>query len=530
MPDDDTGLDWLDELAGDDAEAALRAAMDHAPVLLGTPGVVPALLLDPRWDPERRMRLFEALLEHARLDRESGGRLGERFLAEARGTIDGLAASGGLDLETALSLARAYARAEIDAPEALASFLLASIADEAKSRGCPGDLDAELDGLRQEAEGDTYRLHAMLEDLLGLLPAPLRPGFVHRVAGRDETWCGRLALYWLLDTASEVRLAAAGGLGERARRGSLDPGSAAALPLIRSWLPADGTRPLLDTALREARQRGPVGPLDEHGMRRLQLFGTVPDGTGGQSFAAALEGGNGPAAALVLLKTGEGVKDAFLAQGDGIEDVVPSHVAESGGFEVVWPALETVLAAALADGLITGRPPAAGLLDVAGACGLADLRPRPTGVPEWAALADPGGEVAGLSASERSVLVDRSAQWTLDHELVSTWSEGTAVVDEALDEAPGPRQLETALWTRLEERRGYWALLMLRTAHVLRAGNRCGEWQSFAATAAALLDGWPLKKVPIMEHVLSASIAAWQVEEYGLAIGVPDEDAWPGDE
>ena len=530
MPDDDTGLDWLDELAGDDAEATIRAATEHAPVLLGTPGVVPTLLLDPRWDPERRMRLFEALVEYARLDRESGGRLGERFLAEAHGAIDGLAASGGLDLETALSLARTYARAEIDAPEALASFLLASIADEAESRGVSGDLDAELDALRREAEGDTYRLYAMLEDLLGLLPAPLRPGFVHRVAGWDEAWCGRLALYWLLDTASEIRLAAAGGLGERALRGTLEPGSAAALPLVRSWLPADGTLPLLDSALREARLRGPVGPLEEHGLRRLQLFGTVPDGTGGQSFAAALESGDGPAAALVLLRTGEGVKEAFLAQGDGIEDVVPSHVAESGGFEVAWPALETVLAAALADGLLTGRPPAPGLLDVAGACGLADLRPRPMGVPEWTALADPGGEVAGLSASERRVLVGRSAQWTLDHELVSTWSEGTAVVDEALDDAPGPRQLQAALWTRLEERRGYWALLMLRTAHVLRAGSRGGEWRSFAATAAALLDGWALKEVPIMEHVLSASIAAWQVEEYGLAIGLPDEDAWPGAE
>ena len=152
------------------------------------------------------------------------------------------------------------------------------------------------------------------------------------------------------------------------------------------------------------------------------------------------------------------------------------------------------------------------------------------GVPEWTALADPGSKVAGLSVRERRVLVGRSAKWPLDHALVSTWSEGTAVVDEALDGAPGPRQLQAALWTRLEERRGYWALLMRRTAHVLRAGSRGGEWRSFAATAVALLDGWALKKVPIMEHVLSASIAAWQVEEYGLAIGLPDKDAWPGAE
>ena len=166
--------------------------------------------------------------------------------------------------------------------------------------------------------------------------------------------------------------------------------------------------------------RFPVGPLKKHALRRLQLFGTVPDGTGSQTFAATLERSNGRAAALVLLKTGEGAEDFFLAQGNFIEDVVSSHVAESGGFEVAWLALETVLAAAPADGLLVGRLPAAGLLYVVGACHLGELRPQPIGVPEWTALADPGGVVAGLSARKRRVLVGRSAQWPLDHERAST--------------------------------------------------------------------------------------------------------------
>ena len=150
-----------------------------------------------------------------------------------------------------------------------------------------------------------------------------------------------------------------GGLLERARLGTLDAGTAESLPAIRSWLPAGGARPLLDTALREARRRGPVGPLQARGLRRLHLFGTIPDGAGGPTFAASLEGERGPAAVLVLLNTGEGAKDAFLAQGEGIEDVVPGHVAESGGFDVAWPALGPALCAALADGLAAGRPPAA---------------------------------------------------------------------------------------------------------------------------------------------------------------------------
>ena len=230
MPGDDGIGEWLDELGGDGSAAAIRLAMRHAPALLGTPGIARTLLLDPQRDAARRLRLFEALVGQGGLDRENGGRLGAGFLAEAQETIEGLAASGGLDAGTALSLGRAYARAEIDAPGTLTSFLLCAIEAHAASDGYSGDFVAELDCLRREAGGDTHRLHATLQDMLGLIPAPQRPGFVHGVAVRDQAMCGRLALYWLLDPAEELRHAAAGGMLERARRGALDPGTAGTLP------------------------------------------------------------------------------------------------------------------------------------------------------------------------------------------------------------------------------------------------------------------------------------------------------------
>ena len=68
---------------------------------------------------------------------------------------------------------------------------------------------------------------------------------------------------------------------------------------------------------------------------------------------------------------------------------------------------------------------------------------------------------------------------------------------------------------------------MLSTAHVLRACSTGGVWRSFAAMVVAVFDGWALKTVPNMERVLSAGIAAWQVEEHDLAFGLPDEDARP---
>ncbi len=528
MPDDDFILDCLDELGdGPEPAAAVRLAAERSPDLLAAPGTAAALLCGPEEDTDRRLLLFAALVERARLDMEGRGRLGLGFLRDAEAAIDGLLDAGGLEFETALALARAYGFAGIEAPESLLSFLVAGIAEPSGKEGVAHDFDAEVDALRRHAGNDAHALHVLLADSLALVPAPLRPGLVHHVAGRDREDYGRLALYWLLDEAADVRLAAAGGLLQRARRGSLDAASASPLPLIRTWIPADGARPLLDAALREARRRGLAGALEPSGLRPVQLFGTVPDASGGQSFAAALEGRDGPAAALVLVKAGQGVRDAFLVHGDDAGGALSSQAAESGAFPVSWEALEPALAAGLADGFAAGRPPAAGLIDVVSACGLMELRPRAMTAQDWLARIDPAGEIADLPARRRDRLVRASADWPGDHEHVAGWCEGTAAVDRLLDSAAGARQLEAALWTRLDERRGDWALLMLRTAHVLRAGGDA-DWRSFAATAAALLEGRALKKVPIMKHVLCASIAVWQVEEYGLAIGIPDDGAWPG--
>ena len=196
MSDDDPVRAWLEDLGdSDDPAEAIHLAMDHAPALLSTPGIASALISHREGDAPRRLLLFAALVEQARLNMESRGRLAESFLAEARAVIDELADGGNLDLETAMTLARAYGSADIEAPDSLLSFLLADIQARAQDDGFPGDLDAGLDALQQEAGGDHYALYALLVDMLSAVPAPLRPGLVHHIADRDEAWCGRLALY-----------------------------------------------------------------------------------------------------------------------------------------------------------------------------------------------------------------------------------------------------------------------------------------------------------------------------------------------
>ena len=171
MSDDDPVRAWLEDLGdSDDPADAIHLAMDHASTLLSTPGIASALISHREGDASRRLLLFAALVEQARLNMEGRGRLAESFLAEARDAIDELAEAGDLNLETAMPLARA------------------------QDEGFPGDLDAGLDALRQEARRDDYALHALLVDMLSAVPAPLRPGLVHHIVDRDEAWCGRLAL------------------------------------------------------------------------------------------------------------------------------------------------------------------------------------------------------------------------------------------------------------------------------------------------------------------------------------------------
>lgn len=89
-------------------------------------------------------------------------------------------------------------------------------------------------------------------------------------------------------------------------------------------------------------------------------------------------------------------------------------------------------------------------------------------------------------------------------------------MDEALKGVGDRRQANAALWATLGKRRDYRSLLVARAAHVLNAATGEEDWRSFVATAAALIDGAAPQTLPVMEHVLDASLATWQAEEYIL--------------
>ena len=523
MPEADLLQACLDELDGvDDFLDRRQLAEEHAPVLLGRTGI--ASMLAARIartadsEPNAPLDLFGVLVERAQRDAENRRRFGEPFLAEARGAIDTLAARGDLPDHAALGLARAFIRAGLEAPECLFPIFAGEPGTGQALAAFPGLLDREIDRLARHAGGDDHLLHDLLANLMAVLPSEFRPTFVHHVSGREEERYGRAALYWLLVRSPEVRLAAASGLSGRVRGDAMEPALPALVPLIRNWMPADSARPLLDTALREARLRSRFHPMARPAGRPARFLAALPAGSGMQHLAAALDPADGPACAVVVVKAGHGVTIAHIFRDDEALSAASNLEDELGALDVPFQAFETALSAAIADGLAEGRPPPARLIDVAAGFDLSELRPRAMTARDWLAELDPGGAIAGLPDGERDGLIRRSSAWPDDRPIMDTWFEGTALLDESLKTADGPRQTLEAFRARLEERRGDWALLVLRAAHVLKAAGDA-DWRSFAAVASALLDGRALKGIPVMDRIFLATVDAWHEEERRLRAG-----------
>ena len=328
-------------------------------------------------DRAQGLALFRALIREAGEDRENRGSLGGRFLEEAAKSVEALVGREELDADAALELTDAYARAEVEAPEALVAWLMARLDALARSEAgtALGALDEEIERVRQAADEDDQDLYRVVDKWLDVFPARRKAGVVRHIAGRTEDFGGRLALYWLLDPVAEVRLAAAGGINGRVNMRIAEPESLSVVPLVRNWMPADAARGLLDAALREARRHGLFAPLAGSPGTAVRFLGNLPDRLGEQEFAAVAETDDGPILALATTRLGQGVGQAAVIGGEHAREGMAGVENSRDTFELPRQSLELLLGAALAEGLEGVVWRRGGLIDVAVAGGLAELRP-----------------------------------------------------------------------------------------------------------------------------------------------------------
>ena len=144
----------LDELRDSTEPGATQALPRERRIeLLGTAGVASGLVAVDRQDGDRRRgpELFEALIEPARMDEANWGRLGARFLEETATSIGGLALPDGIEPAVTHGPNMAYARANVEAPEALAEWLIGQIDPLRESRWLRQGFEKEMGNAEAEA-------------------------------------------------------------------------------------------------------------------------------------------------------------------------------------------------------------------------------------------------------------------------------------------------------------------------------------------------------------------------------------------
>lgn len=508
------------------ASGARHAVKRIALSLIADPDLAKTLVaviacFDGQKDTEERLvALLSLTLDEARMARENNKKSGASFIDAVEDEIDTRKAEGGLTDSGRLYLASCWVRAGLDAPEALATELdmLDDMQAELDLSGAP-DIGPIIDKLIGEVSGghldSASALHTGFSELLATLPASVRWTLVRQTVARPKAVLGELGCALLLDRRSEIRQGALDGLSDRLDDGAMAPDLIAKLTVMRSWIEDDDTRSGIDTIVRKALRTG-GGRASAVAVPKVhRALSSLVDGTGAQSMSVAVQTGGTRSVAVVLIKQGFGIKDAYVvpcssaSEQRRMMDMITSEV-ETLDVPVSYVADAIVIG--IAEGLQAGHPPAPGLAGVAQVLGLAELRPRPATVSGIAALADPDGQIAAMSAQARGRLINASADWQERFPMIfESWYEDSDAFTDAIEGSRTPTAMKRALWEALEERRSHWAGVIARMAHMLHAVGDAEAIQ-FAAVAMALEEGRALKKTPVMEMIFDLSFEVWLYE------------------
>lgn len=528
------------DASGDDyrsfkeAARALYDAPEHAAELLR----LIAARAQPDEELEDMVRLLASGLDEARMARENGRQRGQAVIDALEDDLAGLAATTGrMTFTGRIALASSWRRAGLVPPDALATQLHPDDALEALDGDIADDmpdLNAVLSSMAEGSADAGEVLQSGLMDMLAALPDDMCRGLVRQVAKQPQAVFGAVACALLLERRTAVQEGAVEGLGDRVDDGFMTADLLSRLTVLRSWIVDPDLHGHVDAVIAKALRKGVDGESSRKPTKIHRVLASWIDGSGSQSVAASLQAGSSRNVAVLLLKQGFGVKDAYVVpcksatEQRKLLDTIANNVDT---MEVPAGFLAEVIAIALGDGLRSGNPPAPGLVDVVRATGLDTVRPLDSEVGSIVDRIVPEGTFDTLSPQARGRLINSSREWAQQHPMIpSSWFEDSDAFASALTNKSTVRSLKRALWSALEDRRAHWAAIIARSGLLLNAVGS-PDATAFAAVALALTEGRDLKKVPIMETVFVSSLQVLADQHNFVRSAAPsDQDAMSGPE
>jgi yecA family protein len=467
-------------------------------------------------DPVEAIAL-QGLIDEARMDVENDGQHGPVFLKDLS---EYFASLENLSAKAAGIIATCYARANVEVPDALLDIRIREMnkvmENSTSTQGVPptpGDIGDLLKTLSKEVDGDNYALFEGLRELMAGVPKDTRHALAYDLTSAEHSASWTMAGYWLLSPDQSLREAVAHALLEKAKTAAMDGVLARRLPMLRSWMPADMARSLLDQAIREVRRHNlPASPAKKS-VKTLQILVTPPDGVGAQSLAFFAT----KSIAMVLTKAGHGIKDAYIIpcrENSPEATAIANQLDDIAAEEVSKESARTILAAALADGKTNDVPPAHGFIDIASLFGMEDLRPNLMTATDWLHVLDPEGMIGQMTTQLYGRRINQSVYLIDDYDFFDNWFDDTAKLREAFETAKNFDQQMKLAALHLDERREYWAKQMLQVAFLLKEVDE--DWESLTINAHALLNARPVEKTALAQHIAFNSVQAFNHSSGGL--------------
>ncbi len=523
--------------AGNDGFGARREVLErlgldllHRPALGGQIVARICAIAEPSPRDEGLLDLLGAGLDTARIARENGKARGQTLIVAVEAALDLARGQGRMTSAHSLLFAQLWTRNGLPAPAALALQVEDVVPATSRRATNPAEGDALLEGLFAEltlqADGEPLALHHALTESFPAMPSEMRDHVVAYSVGRSDPIHAELACYWLLDPALHIRLTAAQGLANRLASAELPGGILASLVVLRSWMPDDAARAKVDTILKDAMRKSIAPSAEQVPWTMHNIRASLPDGGGAQSIGIALQSGSQRKMAMLLLKQGQGVKDAYSITCRTARDqksIVERMTEEVGALTVTGDYVRCALSIALADGLAQGLPPVPGLIEVVRLCGFTGLRPEVKSTSDLIADLASTRAVQALPPRQHGDLITASEEWWDRHETIESWFEDSDAAHAVLDKARSAKSAETALWKWLETRRDWWARILARSADVLETAHHT-DAAGFAACAVALLEGRSLKTIPVMLDVHEQTIEAWVRDDPDFDPGLTFEE------
>jgi hypothetical protein len=503
-----------------------RNAMEVAGMLAGS-GVLPDVVACLISEAGKKRRaggiidaccyLLEAGLSELRIAGNGGNTEARARLAEVTQAVERAVAAPNLAPQISVIIARAFAQAGLQPPQALQDAMIAGLEAGLIEDSGAADDESLLEHLMPLAEGlghDPFAIHAELSATGAAFPADHRAAMAAELATSSTASLRDAALGFLLDPDPAPGIAVLETLVAAARQQPAPSRLIERLICLRPWLPPQ-RQTKLDATIRSLRANA-AAPEPAPQVEIIKLLASLCDGAGAQSLFAVFKIGRRFALSSVLMKADTGIADAWLRDGmskresnDAIREI--SDMAEAVTVPISFA--QTLLADALAMNLTNQSPPPFALLQFTEALGVGLILPKSIPPATLAAQLLEGLPVDQTGPEASAAAHAAAKYWFVQFDTVQTWFEAGEEIEALLKPIPktGLRVM-IALFTYVFDRRLYWAARCAWMAATLKdSDHRCrAEWRNFALVARDLAGTEPLADNTLLQMIADRTHQAFR--------------------